>query len=326
MFGYMNRAMARFEKVFEKGLEIVARRNLVKSLGRALVEEDTALVTSEVAALREGAGVQLAKGAAGFAYEAVKFQQWGFYVEVGRRTLAGDSAPIENALKNTLSGDVFLHNAQFLLGLKMAHLVATPLLSPAYEAIQNWAMGKSVERALKAIDADIQGLQGQMDDFFVSRKGDLSKIASQLDDRLRMREELISQVPEEFQNEHFKAVKELHHEVRNDLQKFRTLAEGMTEVLGPGNNFGVKASQGAGDLEPSLTYDPAKKDAFRQSLNKLVGGRNVKVLGAVIEVTFKFPGGLEQTLVFAPERSQRAPVRQLPAAKRVYDSNQMAAE
>lgn len=336
MFSYMNRAMARFEKVFEKGLEFVARRNLVKSLGRALVEEDSALLSSEVNALREGAGVQLAKTAGGFAYEAVKFQQWGFYVDVGRRTLAGDSSPIENALKSTASGDAFLHNAQFLLGLKMAHVLATPVLGPAYEAVHGWAMGKTVERSLKSIDADIQGLQEQMDDVFVSGKGDLSKIASQLDDRLRMREELIGQIPEAFQNDHFKAVKDFHHEVRADLAKLRGLAEGMNEALGPGNAFGVKAAAGEGDLGSSLTYDPAKKDAFRASFNKLVGGRNVKVLGSVIEATFRFPGGVEQTLVFTPAEAQRATVRQLPAAKRAapkvravenpYESNQMAAE
>ncbi|HSA59086.1 MAG TPA: hypothetical protein VLJ37_05310 [bacterium] len=203
MFKYIETAMARFGRYFEKGMEAVARR-------RGVAPD----------ALRESFWGRATERLSGTAYEAFKFQQFQFYVMAGRLAAKGDPQFEERAFRAAFSGTSALYGLKFLVGIKLFSKVTIPAFRPLLTGIGDAARGRAVVRELGKIETEERALQARFDRFLGEGEGDPSKIDSDIRAFLVMKRNFLRAIPAE----------RLSATARKKVEDARTETEGLIEA------------------------------------------------------------------------------------------------
>src|SRR5262249_40355476 len=200
MFKYLGNANANFEKYFEKGLETVARRNVLARLGAAAADGEGSLlfdkaVVEEAAALRNNLGVKALKFGTGLAYESVKFQQWEFYMQAGRLALAGDKDAISHAAKIALSPKSLAHSFLFLFGLKTAELGKMPVTEKIERFTKEAIYGKDFDKPLLDVMVGMEGAGKDLNAYLETGKGNPAEILKNYESVLRDLGDVVEKMP-----------------------------------------------------------------------------------------------------------------------------------
>ncbi len=295
MFGYIGHSIKRYEAFLEKSLVAVTEGSVGKEL-----------VVKKMARWMARTSLGGARWVGPFPYEALKFEQFGFYVDVARRTANGDPNPVKNAAKKALSVGSILNGPLFLLALKGGFHLGAPVFGPAMEKIWKFSLEKKFQRDLGSLQGDVDFFQEAAGEFWA--RGDrkqCGEMLNGLESALLGKKAYLEHIPEEMKNERVREQLRENQNLLDELQGLKTFWNGSPKIFGDKNPLGVKET---GD--GLYSYRANARDGLVQELKGL--GKNVErveVLGDTVVAYFRLPGGGLKAKIFVPEALKRLPRR-----------------
>jgi hypothetical protein len=313
MFKYLGKAMETFDKYFEKGLEVVARRNVAARLSTAITVTSGAgaesgmakAVAEEMDALRRTLGIKMGKTAGSFVYEGVKFQQWDFYVTAGRLAMRGDKNPIGGALTQSTSVKSLTHSFAFLFMLKAGGALQESLTVKMHEGMKDLLLGPDFGKYMEGLNERIEGLRSGLEHYVETGKGNPGELLKLYETSLLEQEAVLKKIPAGYRNE---ALVELNKALLGEVHGFKVSSTLFLGIFGEGNRFGVKSSTSPS----SFTYDPAKQSSLVSALEMHAWaepGSIVKMAGGEVRAQFINAEGKLVDVAFKPEFRTALPAK-----------------